>query len=146
LKIPLLLTGIRLAGSRVMRYETSVDSRPVHSLGRDLSSAITFDDIKPSDKVVIRTENSEYRLSVIDPASHKGMLTGGTIGDEPREAFLIKSTSKGEDGDSRDFSGLRIGARALFYLSSDDRIERVVTSKISSLTVVKAEERPSFVS
>ena len=129
-----------------MNFETSTNSGPVRPSGVDVNSAITFDEIKANDKVLIRTRNSEYRFSVIDPANHKGMLTGGTVGDEPREAFLIESLGRGEDGGLKDFRGLKTGARALFYLSSAGHIERVTTSKIDSLVLVKAGDRPSLVS
>lgn len=129
-----------------MHCETSFNSGPLQSHRGDLSSAIAFEDIKANDKVLIRTRNSEYRFSVIDPVNHKGMLTGGTLGEEPREAFLIESIGKGENGAVRDFPGLQTGARALFYLSSGPKIERVTTSKISGLTLVKAGDRSSLIS
>ena len=129
----------------VMHCETSSESGP-HISGFYLESTIAFEDIKAQDKVLIRTMNSEYRFAVIDPLKHKGMLSGGTLGEEPREAFLIESLIRGEDGALRDFRGLKTGARALFYLSSGRRIERVTTSKISGLTLVKAADRTSLIS
>ncbi len=129
-----------------MQCETSFDSAPHHLPCCDLDFTITFDDVKADDKVLIKTRNSEYRFSVIDPMKHKGMLSGGTLGEEPREAFLIESLTKGEDGAQRNISGLKTGARALFYLSSGRSIERVTTSKISGLTLVKAADRTSLIS
>jgi hypothetical protein len=126
-----------------MHCEASFNSGPLHSHWRDSGSAIKFDDIEVNDKVLIRTNNSEYRFSVIDPLNHKGMLSGGTLGEEPREAFLIDSLARGEDGVQRNIRGLKTGARALFYLSSGHSIERVTTSKISGLTLVKAADRTS---
>jgi hypothetical protein len=126
--------------------DTSFDSSPRQTPCGDVESTITFEDIKTDDKLLIQTRNSEYRFSVIDPRSHKGMLSGGTLGDEPREAFLIESRGKGEDGGLRDFRGLKTGARALFYLLSGCALERVTTSKISSLTLVKAADRNSLIS
>lgn len=128
-----------------MHCETSLNNGPLHSYAGERGSAITFDDIKVNDKVLIRTRNSEYRFSVIDPLNHKGMLTGGTLGEEPREAFLIESLGRGEDGTLKDFRGLKTGARALFYLSSGRSIERVTTSKIDSLVLVKAVDQPSLI-
>jgi len=129
-----------------MHCETSFDSGFHHSSSHIFNSFITFDDINRDDKVLIKTLNSEYRFSVIDPVNHKGMLSGGSVGDEPREAFLIDSRGKNEDGILKDFRGLKTGARALFYLSSGRAIERVTTSKISSLTLVKAADRTSLIS
>ena len=128
-----------------MHCETSFESNPHHSLCGEPGSAITFDDIQPNDKVLIKTRNSEYRFEVADPAILKGRLSGGAIGDEPREAILIESHGKSDSGNLLDFHGLKAGARALFYLSSPHRVERISTSKISSLTLVKAADRTSLI-
>jgi hypothetical protein len=125
-----------------MRFEASFNSGAHHS--GEFDAVITLDDIKADDKVVIKTRNSEYRFAIIDPLSHKGMLSGGALGEEPREAFLIESLGKDEDGASREFPGLKTGARALFYLSSGRVIERVTTSEISGLALVKAKDRGSL--
>jgi hypothetical protein len=130
----------------VVHCETLFDSSPLQTPCCDVESTITFEDINAEDKLLIKTRNSEYRFSVIDPENHKGLLSGGTLGNEPLEAFLIESRSKGEDGALRDFRGLKTGARALFYLSSGRSIERVITSKISGLTLVKAADRTSLIS
>ena len=121
-----------------MQCDTSHDSSKTCA-----DVAIALEDIMVHDKVVIRTRNSEYRFSVIDPVNHKGLLSGGALGEEPREAFLIESRCKGESGD---FRGLKSGARALFYLSSGSKVERVTTSEISGLKLVKAIDRNSIFS
>lgn len=129
-----------------MHCETTFDSGPHHSSCCDLDSALTFDDIKADDKVLIKTRNSEYRFSMIDPERRKGTLSGGSLGDESREAFLIESHIMNEDGVLHDFSGLKIGGRALFYVSSGRSIERVTTSIVSGLTLVRAADRASLIS
>lgn len=123
-----------------MHTESQMDSGPLHSFGRDPGSAITFDDMRPNDKIVIKTRNSEYQFFVSDPVNHKGMLSGGALGENPREAFLVESLSSEDGGVIQDFGGLKTGGRALFYLSSGPRVERVTTSKISGLTLVKAAD------
>ena len=123
-----------------MQCQTSLDSGPHPSTGSQ-DGAIKLDDIHVDDKVLIKTRNSEYRFSVIDPLTRRGMLSGGALGEEPREAFLIESQARGEEGALTDFRGLKTGARALFYLSSGRAIERVTTSIISALTLVKAADR-----
>jgi hypothetical protein len=55
-----------------MHCDISTDSDSHHSPIFDLDSAITFDEIRRDDKVVIRTQNSEYRFSVIDPQKPQG--------------------------------------------------------------------------
>ena len=129
-----------------MQYEASYDSGKLQTPCNGPVVAIALEDIMVHDKVLIRTRNSEYRFSVIDPVNHKGLLSGGALGEEPREAFLIESRCKGESGGSHDFRGLRSGGRALFYLSSGSKVERVTTSEIYGLTLVKARDRDSFIS
>lgn len=130
-----------------MQCETSsFDSGPHRSSCGDVQSGIVFEDMNAQDKLLIKTMNSEYRFSVIDPLNHKGMLSGGALGEEPQEAFLIESLIRGEDGATQDFRGLKTGARALFFLSCGRSIERVTTSKISSLTLIKAADRNSLIS
>jgi len=129
-----------------MHCDLSTSSDSHCSTPFDLESTITFDDVHRDDKVVIRTQNSEYRFSVIDPQSHRGLLSGGSLGDQPREAFLVESLGKSDSGSLQDFRGLKRGARALFYLSSGHRVERVTTSKISGLTLIRAAERTSLIS
>lgn len=142
----LLLMAITYRMELEMHCDTSSDSDSHHSPNFDLDSAITFDEIRRDDKVVICTQNSEYRFSVIDPQNHKGMLSGGSLGDQPREAFLVESLGKSDSGSLQDFRGLKRGARALFYLSSGHRVERVTTSRISRLTLIRAEDRTSLIS
>lgn len=129
-----------------MHCDISTDSDSHNSPIYDIESTITFDEIRRDDKVVICTQNSEYRFSVIDPENHKGMLSGGSLGEQPREAFLVESLGKSDSGSLQDFRGLKRGHRALFYLSSGHRVERVTTSKISRLTLIKAADRTSLIS
>lgn len=128
-----------------MHSETSFDSDPRHPSHSELGAAITFADIQVNDKVLIKTRNSEYRFEVADPINGRGLLSGGTVGEKPREAILIESLVKSDSGRLRDFRGLKTGARALFYISSSCHIERVKTSNISSLILVKAADRTSLI-
>lgn len=129
-----------------MLSETSTDSGPNHSAFCDLTSEIELDDINTDDNVLIRTRNSEYRFLMIDSVKHRGRLSGGSIGEEPREAILIESQSNDDGGALKGFHGLRIGARALFYVTSGRGVERVTTSIILGLTLVRAVDRVSLFS
>lgn len=143
---PLLPMRIWRSWSLSMVCDASFDSGQQFLNSPDLGAAITFEEIDRDDNILIRTRNSEYRFSVTDPAAHKGMLSGGALGDTPREAVLIESLAQGESGRIDDFRGLKTGARALFYLAYDHRIERVTTSKISSLALIRAANRKSGIS
>jgi hypothetical protein len=94
---------------------------------------IIFRDISPSDRIMIRTENSEYRFSVVDPEERRGILTGGSLGDHRRNAILVGTLTGGENNFASDGSRLKTGARALFYLTAKNGVERLITSIITSL-------------
>lgn len=94
---------------------------------------ITFKNISPSDHIMIRTQNSEYRFSVVDPDERRGILTGGSLGDQRRNAILVGMLSGGENSFASDTSRLKVGSRALFYLTAKNGMERLITSIITNL-------------
>ncbi|HXG65777.1 MAG TPA: hypothetical protein VNO70_11770 [Blastocatellia bacterium] len=104
------------------------------------TNEIAFDDLSATDEIFIRTENSEYRFSVIDPAQHSGVLSGGAWGDQRREAFLIGAVS--EDGKSPKMTSevLKTGARALFFLNTGKGVQRILTSVIQKLSRVPGQQ------
>lgn len=122
----------------VKNSSSSVSEQPYRC---DMGPTITLDDTQANDKLLIKTRNSEYRFQIADPITHKGMLSGGALGDEPREAYLIESLCRGEDGKLKSCRGLNTGTRALFYFSSGGCVQRVTTSEISNVILVKAEGR-----
>jgi hypothetical protein len=104
---------------------------------------ITFKEISPSDQITIRTQNSEYRFSVLNPDERRGTLTGGSLGDKHRDAVLVGMVPSPEFGFASDSSGLRTGSRALFYLTARNGVERLITSVITGLgrTESRGEQR-----
>ena len=123
-----------------MECEVIFDSGEWTNVLNHSQMSIDFDDLKPKDKVVIRTVNSTYRFLVTDPAKRHGVLTGGALGKNTRNAVLIESFIV-EDEQRIDSSyGLKIGARILFYLSSARGAERMATSIIVELVVIRSEE------
>lgn len=100
--------------------------------------SIDFDGLNPKDKLVIRTRNSTYRFLVTDPAKRQGVLTGGAIGNHARSAVLIESFT--DDHRIESSHGLKTGARSLFYLSSARGVERMATSIIEELKVIRTSQ------
>ena len=100
---------------------------------------ITLDSINPNDQILIRTQNSEYRFSILDPKERRGTLSGGTLGARAREAVLVGTLSENNNSvdDSR---GLKTGRRALFYLAARNGVERLITSIITGITRDKKRE------
>lgn len=99
---------------------------------------ITLKDINPSDQILIRTQNSEYRFSVVDPVERRGTLSGGFLGTQPRDAVLVGTLSEPENNSSNSLdnvsNGLKTGRRALFYLTAKNGIERLITSIITGIS------------
>ena len=103
---------------------------------------ITLKDIGPSDQILIRTQNSEYRFSIVDPVERRGTLSGGFLGDQSRDAVLIGTLSETNSPNSLYYvsNGLKTGSRALFYLTAKNGIERLITSIITGITRNRAQK------
>jgi hypothetical protein len=67
-------------------------------------------------------------------------LTGGLLGNSTRDAVLIESIAVEGDAKLECSSGLRTGARILLYLSSPRGAERMATSVVEELVVIRSEE------
>lgn len=94
---------------------------------------ITLDGINSNDQILIRTQNSEYRFSIMDGEQRRGTLSGGTLGEQGREAVLVGSLPENNSLDNLSV-GLKTGKRALFYLTARNGIERLITSIITGLS------------
>jgi predicted methyltransferase MtxX (methanogen marker protein 4) len=98
---------------------------------------IAIGDLRKQDRIIIHTANNTYRFAVVDPTTRQGVLAGGRLGDAPRRAVLVISLLEG-DGLVTEMTELKVGARAIFYLIAVDRMERLVTSPIVNLTLVRS--------
>ncbi len=94
---------------------------------------ITFEAIKESDELIIQTQNSEYRFFILDPNERRGILSGGTLGEQKRDAILIGSLCATTNLLACEPSVLKSGSRALFYLSAKSGAERLITSVITRI-------------
>jgi len=90
-----------------------------------------------NDQVLIKTDNSLYQFSVTDSALRQGRLSGGGLGENPRTAILVVSIRESADGQVSETPGLRIGARAVFYIVSQAGMERLITSSIADITLIR---------
>ncbi|HVF88963.1 MAG TPA: hypothetical protein VNH22_02775 [Blastocatellia bacterium] len=100
---------------------------------------INLEEVMPSDRISIKTENSLYYFSVLEPEQRKGILTGGTLGNQQREAVLMSSLEgSGREGTNA-FTVLKTGARALFFMTAKNGFERLITSVITQISLLKKE-------
>lgn len=99
---------------------------------------IELDQVAAADSILIHTRNSQYRFSIVDPAQRRGILSGGSFGDDMHDATLVGALAVGSDPADSDTLWLRTNARALFYLRAEAGIKRFTTSLITRLTHVRS--------
>ena len=101
---------------------------------------VRWESLQPFDTVFLRTENSDYRLLLLDPKTGRALAEGGNLLVEPKEAFLCGSRLHG--------SVFKFGAIATGY-----RLEMwvgemmVSTSSIQSIHVTSQDAQgclPTF--
>ena len=105
------------------------------------SSRLSLDNMTRNDRLVIKTNNSTYRFVFADPALRQGVLSGGALTGAPRSAILIGSILEGADGRTSEIPGLKVGARAVFYLVSTAGMERLITSVVINLTLIRGDKK-----
>jgi len=93
---------------------------------------ITMTKVKPAGEIMIRTERSEYRFQVSNPATNTGFLTGGVLGQQRRLALLVGTIPR-EHGGVEVSARLETGTRALFFLAGKSAFECLTTSQIVAL-------------
>jgi hypothetical protein len=93
---------------------------------------ITLTEMNAEDEISIRTKKSEYRFLVTDPELYRGILTGGRLGQQPHDAFLVGAIFP-HDGGNSDSKKLVTGARAFFYLNGKHGLDCLTTSVITGL-------------
>lgn len=106
---------------------------------------IALDQVSAADSILIHTRNSEYQFSVVDPTQRRGILSGGTFGDDLHDATLVGALILGSDSGNSDTSWLRTDARALFYVRAGAGITRFTTSLITKLTHIRSNPLPDSI-
>ena len=94
-----------------------------------------FGDLCQADSISVRTERSNYQFSLLNSSDRKGVLKGGALGDQTREAVLIGALSEG--GAVLDTSGLKTGWRAVFFIEATSGVSRMITSTVIDISHVK---------
>src|SRR5262245_22980481 len=100
----------------------------------DGAKVIALDDLRKADQISVHTKNSNYQFSILDPSERKGILAGGSLGDEVAEAVLNGAVSV--DGTRFDCGELKTGARAVFFIRTKNHVHRLITSLITDLSLV----------
>ena len=90
--------------------------------------------------LLIQTANSTYSFSVTDPVRRLGLLIGGALTERGARTFLAGARSRRSAAGS-DFSRLRVGSRAVFLVSSQSGLTRMITSAVTRLARKRASEQ-----
>jgi hypothetical protein len=106
----------------------------------DIAKEVTLEGLFLSDEIMIRTGNSIYSFSVTDPFERRGILSGGALDGMEVPAALVGSVVEGEGGSCTFLSGLKTGARALFYIEIGQGVKRLLTSAVTDLFLCTAIE------
>lgn len=95
--------------------------------------------LKPFDTIVLRTHNSDYRIMMLDPASGRALVEGGTYLVEPAEALLRGSAVPGSS-----FRGAEICVGCRVEMWVDERV--FITSPVKSIEILHPAESVADIS
>jgi RNA polymerase-binding transcription factor DksA len=105
--------------------ECSVDKADSISRHEDLTEGIALETQRPYDTICIQTNNSDYRIMLLDPKSGRALVQGGRYFSEPIEATVLGSSTRS--------SAFRAG-----WIGVGFRIEVWAEDKLFSTSAVKA--------
>jgi len=98
------------------------------ALVKDSNDDVVIENLKPFDTILLRTQNSEYRILLLDPKTGRALVEGGNYLDEPSEALLKGSAASGS---SFNTGSICVGCRLEMWV--DERA--LITSPIKSIEV-----------
>jgi hypothetical protein len=101
---------------------------------------IEFDAIETDEEILIETQNSAYKFSIGNAATRKGFLSGGALGESSTVAILMGTILKEGERYINDPCGLRIQARAFFFIETENGMKHLITSIITHLVHIKHEK------
>lgn len=111
----------------------------------DHITELNFREMESGQTIQIETLNSRYLFLLIDPANGKGLLSGGSLGDEHYLAFLTGVLGDDRDRLAIDSRRLKTRAHALFYLETRQGTKSLMLSKIVRLSLVIDEIQQGFI-
>jgi hypothetical protein len=106
-----------------------------HNSNNTENKVMAFGDLRQADSISVQTERSNYQFSILDPINRMGMLTGGMLGDQAREAVLIGAVS--DDDGVYDTTELKTGWRAVFFVGADNTLSHMITSVVTDIAHIK---------
>jgi RNA polymerase-binding transcription factor DksA len=99
---------------------------------QDLAEGIALETQRPYDTICIQTNNSDYRILVLDPKSGRSLVQGGRYFSEPIEATVLGSSTR-----SSAFRAGWIGVGFRLEVWADDKL--FSTSAVRAIQVEHSE-------
>ena len=93
--------------------------------------------------ITISTQKTEYHFSVLNSRTSFGVLRGGVLGNQEREAFFVGAVVS-HDGEIDISKTLSVGTHALFCLEGTEQPEWLTTSLITEITVDHGIDAPQL--
>jgi hypothetical protein len=97
---------------------------------------VNLDLLRAKDYLIIQTENSVYRFTLLDPEHSYGLLSGGSLGRHIVRATLVGTIPAHPPKQATSLRAIKRFSRAIFSVPSEEAGERLVTSIITKLTQV----------
>jgi len=89
---------------------------------------LVLESLQPFDTILARTQNSDYRILLLDPKTGRALVEGGNLVFEPKEAFVCGSRL---DGSIFKLGAIAIGHRLEMWVG-----EMILsTSSVQSISV-----------
>ena len=116
--------------------ETSFEIEPPRVEYLKEVEEVYLDGLRARDYLIIHTENSVYRFTIIDPEKRFGLLTGGSLGYHRIKATLEATIPTDPPERIGRVMTIREHTRIVFSIPSEKTTERLVTSLVTKLTQV----------
>lgn len=99
------------------------------------SQTLSFNGLRASDWLIIKTENSQYQFKLTDPTNHSGVLSGGRLGNKLCRAMLLFTTKGGFE--TVDNKSIKTNEKAVFLVEVNHLTTHLCTSPIINLQLVR---------
>jgi hypothetical protein len=98
---------------------------------------VMLDSLRAKDYLIMQTENSIYRLTMLEPATRRGLLSGGKLDRRGIQVTLVATTPVSAQSGGSQVMTIKKNSRALFAIDAEEGVEHFITSVIMKLTQVK---------
>jgi hypothetical protein len=116
--------------------EASIEREPLGFGYLQEVEEVNLDSLQAKDYLIIQTENSLYRFTMLEPERRCGLLSGGALGSNHIRAKLVATLPMSSPKIADEIKTVREHSRAIFSVSTDKEAGRLITSEITKLTQV----------